>query len=153
MSRVEVETYIRVGDEFQVARDVGGYDGDDEYVPGAISLKIDGVDVMGTDLWDDVNWLWPFVVQAVDECRRTGAGKRGFPDQPIAFKVDVVWEGNLLVAVTDGEEINRGAVAPAAEFYEAIARAGLDFFDQLQRLCPGTGFGDDERDLLESWLS
>lgn len=54
-------------------------------MPGAISLTVDGVELLGPELWDDVNWLWPFVILALDECRRSGAGQRYFPDQPIEF--------------------------------------------------------------------
>ncbi|WP_157489044.1 hypothetical protein [Pseudofrankia sp. DC12] len=123
------------------------------YVPGAISLMIDGSEVLGTDLWDDVNWLWPFVVRAFDECRRKGVGRRGFPDQPITFKVEKVWKGNLLLTVTDGALINRVAVASGGELYEAVGRAALDFFDDFQRLCPGGDGGGEEREIAASWLA
>jgi hypothetical protein len=114
MTRVEVRSYVRIGKDFQPIKEVHRYKGDCQYVRGAISLVIDGIDTLGVDLWDDVNWLWPFIVQALDECRRTGSGKRGFPDQPISFKAETAWTGHVLVSVTDGGTIKRTAVAPSS---------------------------------------
>jgi hypothetical protein len=122
------------------------------YVPGAVSLIVDGVDVLETDLWDDVNWLWPFIVQALDDGRRTGSGRRAFPDQPIRFKAEAAWAGNTLISVTGGASINRTAVASDTRLYEAVAGAGLEFFGALHRLCPGPDIGREERQILESWL-
>lgn len=153
MSRVQVQSYVRIGEVFQPVNEVERYEGDCRYVPGAIGLVIDGVDVLGVDLWDDVNWLWPFIVQALDDCRRTGSGKRGFPDQPISFRAETAWAGNTLVSVTDGASINRTAVAPDDELYEAVALAGVEFFAELHRLCPDADMGDEEREILESWLA
>lgn len=153
MSRIHVQSYVRVGRDLRPVGELLSFDGDCMYVPGAISLIVDGIEVFGMDLWDDINWLWPYVVQAFDECRRTGLGKRGFPDQPISFIVENAWAGNLLLTVTDGESINRTVVAPADELFEVVARAGLDFFTQLQRLCPANDFGHDEHTILASWQS
>ena len=120
--------------------------------PGAISLVVDGTDVPGRDLWDDVNWLWPLVVQALDECRRTGSGKRGFPDQPISFKAENAWSHHTLVTVTDGQSLNRAVAAASDELFEEAAHAGLGFFAALERLCPRSDIGREEREILESWL-
>ncbi|WP_413250464.1 hypothetical protein [Sinomonas flava] len=151
MNSISVESYIRMGDAFVPIQEISRYGGDREYVPGAISLRIDGIEILGVELWDDVNWLWLFIVQALDDCRRTGFGNRGFPDQPISFSVRVAGAGQLLVSVTDGESINRKANAVADELYAAVAGAGLEFFAQLERLCPGTNL--DESKVLQAWLA
>ncbi|WP_139346825.1 hypothetical protein [Sinomonas mesophila] len=111
MNSIRIESYVQVGDTFLPIREISRYGGNREYVPGAISLTIDGIEILGVDLWDDVNWLWPFIVQALDDCRRTGFGSRGFPDQPISFRVKAAGADQLLVSVTDGESINRKAIA------------------------------------------
>ena len=153
MSRVQVRTFVRSGEKFSPVSEVLRYEEDCYYVAGAVSLVIDGSEMLGTDLWDDVNWLWPLLVQALDDCRRTGLGRRGFPDQPISFKAQLAWAGNVLVTVSDGGAINRSAVAPAEELYQVVAREGLHFFNELQRLCPANEDGLEERELLASWLA
>lgn len=154
MTRVEVRSFVRVGEgSFLAIGEVPRLAGDCMYVPGAISLVVDGVELFGLDLWDDVNWLWPLMVQALDECRQTGSGKRGFPDQPISITAERAWLGHTLLRVTDGASIDRSAVAPDEELFEAVALAGLRFFIELRRLCPDEDMGREERDILEAWLT
>lgn len=152
MSRVRIQSYVRIGGDFHPIEDVKRYDGDPDYVPGAVSLVVDDVELMGVDLWDDINWLWPLMVQAVDDCRRRGAGKRGFPDQPISFKVEDAWPGHMLVSVVS-DSFERKAVAPEKEFYDAFASAGLAFFAELQRICSDYDGDDAEIDVLRSWAA
>ncbi|GEL98530.1 hypothetical protein [Cellulomonas terrae] len=136
MSRVRVESYVRVQGAFRPIRSVQRYDDSTEHVPGAISLLVDEVELLGVELWDDVNWLWPYVVKALDDCRRTGSGKRYFPDQPIAFEAKKLPRaGSVLLTVRDAGSLHRSVRAPLGELYEEVGRAGLDFFQELRRLC------------------
>jgi len=152
VSRVKIATFVRSGATFVPVEDLERYDGSPDHVAGAISLTIDEAELLGTELWDDVNWLWPFIVRALDEYRRTGSGKRGFPDQPISFSAELAWSGTALIRVFDGESIERSSTVPDDDLFDEVARAGISFFDQLQRLCPGTSFGVAERATLEGWL-
>lgn len=122
------------------------------YVPGAISLKVDGVEVFGLDLWDDGNWLWPLFIQAIANCRATGSGKRGFPDQPIAICADRIWSVHTLLRVTDGGAVDRSDVTPNTKLYAEVAARGLEFFRELRRLCPDDDMGQEEVEILESWI-
>jgi hypothetical protein len=151
VSRVKVASFVRSGSTFVPIENLERYDGDPDHVAGAVSLTVDGTELLGTELWDDVNWLWPFIVQALDEYRRTGSGKRGFPDQPISFSAESAWNETALLKVFDGESIDRSSAVPNEDLFKEVARAGILFFDELQRLCPGTTFGVAERTTLEDW--
>ena len=150
MSRVRIQSYVKVGEVFQPIQEIEAFCGDCMYVAGAVSIVIDDVEMMGFDLWDDINWLWPYIAQAVDECRRTGIGKRGFPSQPISFKVETAWPGQVLVSVAS-ESFESRAIAPEDDLYAVVAQAGLTFFAELQRICPGHDNLDAEIDMLRSW--
>lgn len=69
MCEIEVKAFLREQEGFREFSDVDRYIGDTDYVPGAISFLVDGTEVFGLDLWDDNNWLWPFLVRAVERCR------------------------------------------------------------------------------------
>ena len=84
-------------------------------------------------------------------CRRTGSGKRGFPDQPITIIAERARPGHTLLRVTDGASINRAAVAADADLFGAVARAGLIFFTELFRLCPSESVCSEENDVLKTW--
>jgi hypothetical protein len=150
MSSISIESFVRLGDgEFTPIREVRPFAGDCAYVPGAIVLSVDGVAVLSLDLWDDINWLWPYVVQALDDCRRTGTGERYFPDQPILFRAKTAGSrGEVLLSVT-GESLTRKVVVPAHELFPAVAEAGLDFFTELDRLCGAAA--PAEVGILEAW--
>lgn len=125
--------------------------GDCSYVRGAISLRIDTVELFGPELWDDVNWLWPLLIRALDDCQATGMGRRGFPSQPIAIVAERAWSGHTRLSVTDGDAINRSAVATDHDLLSAVTAAGLEFFRELRRLCPHDDTGEEERLIIESW--
>ena len=64
MTRVIVKSFLRDAEgSFEGVSSVSGFSGDCRYVSGAISFKVDGAELLGPELWDDVNWLWPLVVQ------------------------------------------------------------------------------------------
>lgn len=134
---IAVETYLRSeAGTFTRVAEVARHTGDDRHVPGAIELVVDGQPVLDRELWDDVDWLWPFVVQALDDCLTSGVGERWFPDQPILFRVEAAGESRLLFTV-DGGPIHRVVSADRQEAVRAVAAAALDFFAQLGRLVPG----------------
>lgn len=145
-------SFVRRGDgTFVEIAEAADHAGECEYLPGAVSLRVDGTELFGLDLWDDVNWLWPFMVQVFADCRRTGSGKGGFPDQPISITAQRVWSEHILIRVTDGSVINRSAVAPAGELFQTLAVAGSHFFGELRRLCPDNVVDQQERVVLASW--
>lgn len=155
MSRVAVESYVRVDGEFRPIREAERHDESCTWVPGAISLTVDGVELFGVRLWDDVNWLWPLVVQALDECRRSGAGQTAFPDQEIWISAATLEGGGdvLLSVTTRDRRIDRSAVAPADELYAVVARAGIDFFEELRRLCGPRRNPSQKEAALRRWLA
>ena len=155
MSTVNINSYLRLNDgHFIPFDDVDSYSGDCQYVPGAIVFAIGSVEVLSLALWDDINWLWPYVVQALDECRRNGHGQRFFPDQPLRFRAEALGSSGQLLVSVKGGAINNRAVGPAHDIYVEAARAALAFFADLHRVCPAAGLIDgDIIETAKSWKS
>ncbi len=122
---VEVKTYLRTPSGPVHIVDVQRYDGDAAWVPGSIVLNVDGVELLSHDLWDDVNWLWPLVVQAVDESLRTGSGERYFPDQPILFGAKS--QGSRMLLTVKGSSRDRSVSADRVELLHALGAGALAF--------------------------
>jgi len=150
---VEIRTLLgnsRTG--FTPIEDVERFDGDHDYVEGSLCIEVDGVPFLTADYWDDVNWLWPFVVKASRDCEATGHGETMFPDQPIKFSVDRLGNSGRLRLSLTATGLSETAVASASEYYEALAGAGLRFFEHLERLAPGAADSDqDEIAALRRW--
>lgn len=154
MSWIDVRSYLRVNDgKFVPFEDVEAFSGDCRWVPGAIVFRIGDTEVLSLELWDDINWLWPYVVQALDDCRRVGEGERFFPSQPLRFRAESLGgSGQIRLSVTGGSIENR-AVGLADEIYGSVAQAVLVFFEALHRLCPPADPADARIiDTVEDWI-
>ncbi|MFC8733965.1 hypothetical protein ACFT5B_16055 [Luteimicrobium sp. NPDC057192] len=156
---IDIVSFIKSDDgSFERVEDAHEYHGDSDYVEGAISFVVDGVELFGLELWDDVNWLWPLLVHALDDYRRTGLGQRSFPDQPIYFKAEAMsWKGHTLLTVTDRGDLNRSAAVPTDDLLREVAKSGAGFFRELGRLVPvavdAEGFvAPVEEAILSGWL-
>jgi hypothetical protein len=152
---VEIRTVLgRPNTGFTPIEDVERYDGEPEYVEGALCIDVDGVAFLAPADWDDVNWLWPFVVKAAQDCEATGHGETMFPDQPLKLSIDRLRESGRVRLSLSAKNVSRTAVAAASECYAALAEAGLHFFEHLERLAPGEADVDRERiDALRRWAS
>jgi hypothetical protein len=151
---VRIETFLRIADgTFVPIGEVDVYAGDPRHMEGAIVMTLDGREVLSLELWDDVDMLWPFVVQALDECLTWGLGERFFPDQPIRFQVERMSDDQLSVSVSGGRTDNLGT-AQRSEFVNAIASAAAEFFRHLERLIPGSDvIVEPEMARIRSWSS
>lgn len=155
MSKVEVRSYLRRSDgDFVPFDDVGLVVNDCDYVSGAIELSIGGVEVLSLTLWDDINWLWPYIVLTLNECRRTGHGEGWFPSQPLKFRAEALGSSGQLLLSVAGGGIDSHAVGPAADIYAEVGRAALNFFDQLHQVCPPQGPANDlVIETARSWIA
>jgi hypothetical protein len=143
---VEISTVLGRPDRgYTPIEDVKRYDGEPEYVEGALCIDVDGVPFLAPADWDDVNWLWPFVVKAAQDCEATGHGETLFPDQPLKFSIDKLGKSGRVRLSLSAKNVSRTAVADASEFYAALAEAGLHFFEHLERLAPGAADSDREQ--------
>ena len=149
---VEIESYLRVGsDHFVPIALVDHYQGDLTWLPGAIVLSIEGVEILSFDLWDDINWLWPFIINDISEYLSTGVGEGYFPDQPLRLRIERLGPLHTRVSVRGGD-IHRQAVGLHDEFLEQVAVAGEEFFSHLRRLGSDSSHAN-ERSLaqIKSW--
>ena len=143
---VDIKTLLgnpRTG--FTPIEDVARFEGDPNYVEGALCMDIDGIPLITAEYWDDVNWLWPFVVEASQACEETGHGETLFPDQGIEFRLDRLGDSGRVRASLTSSNDSRAAVMMASEFYPALAHAGLHFFGHLERLVPAAADVDGEQ--------
>lgn len=132
------------------------------YVEGFISMTIDGVEMFGPDLWDDVGALWPILTNMLDDCRENRLGETGLFERAIPIRLESIrgWPGFLLLTVgrPEGDHYGveaRRASVEAADLYPAVAHAYLDTFAHLRRIDAPEGIGTVSEAMekhLRSWI-
>ena len=104
-------------------------------------MTIDGIEMLGPDLWDDVGALWPLLTNMLDDCLENRVGETGLMERAIPVRLESIrgWPGFLLLTVGRpegdhyGVEMRRTSVA-AADLYPAVALAYLDAFENFRRI-------------------
>jgi hypothetical protein len=149
---VVIDTVLRgSGGTFGRFAEVESFDGDLDRIEGAVVMHVDGAPILTHDEWDDLDPLWAYLVQAVEQAEAAGAGETLFPDQPILFRAEVLATGRLLGPVTIGQT-RRAAAANAAEFYRAVGAAGFAFFQHRDQIIRRGGGHQREADQCARWL-
>lgn len=166
MSDIAIQTYLydRHGSpNFESVQDMESFTQKRYgYVEGFISMTIDGTEMFGPDLWDDVGMLWPGLTIMLDDCYENRAGKTSLCERAIPISLESIrgWAGFLLLTVGRpegdhyGVEARRTSVA-AADLYPAVARAYLDTFAHFRRIDVPENIGQVSRGKethLRSWI-
>jgi hypothetical protein len=64
------------------------YDGDPDYVHGAIDLRIGNVVLFDKTMWDLVDQLWIYIIIAMEQASFSSGAEFYFPDQPVLVTID-----------------------------------------------------------------
>jgi hypothetical protein len=59
----------------------------DEYIPGAVSLIIDGTQILTPRFVDDLDYFWPYLLNAIEELLRDGRSQTGYPSSRIEIEM------------------------------------------------------------------
>ncbi|OOV42818.1 hypothetical protein B1J93_08920 [Leptospira kirschneri serovar Pomona] len=82
---ITVETYFLDHGLFKSLKTFSDRPANIDHIEGSIELQIDGVTVISREIWDDLNDLWPYLVNAMEDLIIEGKEevKLSYPDQPI----------------------------------------------------------------------
>jgi len=139
---IKVDTYIKDDNKFVPIEQYTGTVPDPMYVEGAIYLKINEREILTLDLWDDVNWLWGYIVTGFEDLSEQSEWTTSFPDQPIdlTFRFDKKRnkaEVNLYIPqcdFTETKQETRQTIAPLDEFLTAMNNAGQKYFTRISEI-------------------
>ncbi|RSZ55312.1 hypothetical protein HF313_06380 [Massilia atriviolacea] len=131
-----VKTVLKKGQAFIPIEEWTGRVDDSDYVGGALVLSLDGLILLDETLWDDINWLWPYIADGLPDLLDGKDWKTGFPDQPVTFSVGHVdKEWIRLHVFSDGHDFVRKKIRKRAYLTE-MTRAGIDFFTRFDAIAP-----------------
>ena len=131
---IKVDTYIKDDNKFVPIEQYTGTVPDPMYVEGAIYLKINEREILTLDLWDDVNWLWGYIVTGFEDLSEQSEWTTSFPDQPIDLTFRLYKNRNRIeIEVTPSKGLVK-AVAPLNEFLTAMNDAGQKYFTRISEI-------------------
>ncbi|NHZ60839.1 hypothetical protein [Massilia genomosp. 1] len=131
-----VKTVLKQGQDFVPIEDWQGKVADSGYVAGALILTLDGTIILDASVWDDINWLWPLIVNGLPDLLDGKDTATGFPDQPITFSVTHVDREWLRLHVfCGGHDYARKKIRKRAYLGE-MTRAAIDFFTRFDAIAP-----------------
>ncbi|GLU47147.1 hypothetical protein [Nocardiopsis ansamitocini] len=108
------------------------------YPEGAIELVLSGKAVLTTDLWDDIEFLWWYLVDMVAQFFAHGSGRMDFPDQPLTATLTRRRGDWLLFEVTAwrGREVITSSSVREKELVGLLATEGAKTLRRLTELNP-----------------
>ncbi|MGP4088674.1 hypothetical protein [Streptomyces sp. KR55] len=135
-SMIDVKSCLRTPDgAFHDIHEATAYQGDRDYVEGAIELTVNHVPIIDRDMYDYVDQLWACLVRVLEEVAESGRGETLFPDQPIRLVVERQGRDGVLVSCDPGDG-RRTAYATEAELTAAVAEGAAVFFRRMAELIP-----------------
>jgi hypothetical protein len=142
---IKIRSYLRQPDSlFAPIEDVTETPSDPRHVEGAIQLSIDEVPILDNELWDDVDQLWAYIGNMVEELVRSGHASTLFPDQPIELTFRRTGNGRVLVSTHVDDDDVRAASVDERELLSALRESGSAFFQKMTTLLPMNAAGYDD---------
>lgn len=103
---------------------------DEDFLYGVMLMSVNGVTLMDMTYWDDVQALWHYFINAMEEVEMEQQANFSFPNQPIP--VDLKQRKNRMVLSVDGKSVN----IDYNTWLRSIKEAAIAFFTTLSQLFP-----------------
>ncbi|EQA72841.1 hypothetical protein [Leptospira noguchii] len=132
---INIKTYLRIDDDYIPIEEFFGKIEDIEdiqYTTGSVELTINYVKIIEKTLWDNVNHLWPYIINAIEELlvEDQKEAKLSYPDQPITLRFGKTNHSGRIFVEFSYPKLRRVETS-ASEFYEAILNAAEKYFSKM----------------------
>ncbi|AOR64126.1 hypothetical protein [Pectobacterium wasabiae] len=134
---MNVESFINVGDGFVSVSEFKGKVKRSEYIDGAISLTINYVEIINISMWDYIDQLWIYILNALLDLNNGNDVEFYFPDQPIKVTMKNV-KDNIFLKVGDS-----GLMVDKYEFMIFMANSCLKFLRDMMSINGTPDYGTE----------
>ena len=131
---IEVNTYLKNGDDFIPFQDFNYPIKDYEYIEGAIELIINGRELLSKSMWDYVDILWAYIIDGLKQLSEGKDFSTNFPDQPLGISVTHLHDNKLQVTVDCHGK--KSAVVDKYEFINALKAEARCFLAAMTDIVP-----------------
>lgn len=143
-----IESYLRKEDgEFLPIQSWIDPIPDHDYLEGALKLIINGTPIMTLTMWDYIDELWAYIINALQKFTLDDSVHIYFPDQPIKLDMKRTPPNMILVSISSRSgKFDNSAWTHEGNFVHQLLDAGEKFFTKMNKLDP-TGQGQYENDI------
>ena len=152
------EEYARIGVRTFLRKEDGGFVPveswnepipDQAYLEGSLELTINDVPLLTCGMWDDIDVLWSYLLDCLEELVFGGSASTYFPDQPVELAMERASSGMVRVSVRAGS----GGVVKTTRtreewFVHRVLLEGEGFFLKMHRLSSGN-LGQRDREMKQ----
>ena len=138
---ISIQSFIKTKERDIPIADFAGPVEDFNYIPGSIELIVNTTTVLRKDVWDDVNDLWPLLIDALVELLDGKRAETGYPDQPIPIVFAPLDDGRTVEISVDLKGVVK-AKMNIREFSFAMLFGAQEFFDCILPLVPNANAYD-----------
>ena len=131
---ITVESYIKNKDEFVPIEIYDNSIEDEDYIEGAIELKVNGVMLIDSSMWDYVDQLWAYLVEGVVAIKNGKTFSTYFPDQPIRILLQPVLDKKIKITVACEEDVV--VLVEMDSFIDIVSKKAIAFFKILSEKLP-----------------
>ncbi|NMO95001.1 hypothetical protein HII30_04250 [Paenibacillus lemnae] len=103
---------------------------DFDYLNGAITLKYFEQSLLDVSLWDLVDQLWSYILNAIEELLNTGEAETYFPDQPVKIRLKSVSKDTVLYEIEANDHFKISI--PKNELIETLLDGANEFFKSME---------------------
>lgn len=128
MSKVEVRSYVQIGDAFVPISQFKGPLEDLDYVEGALDFSIDGKMISSTRYYDLIDQLWAYIIQCLGKVASGERAETYWPDQPIKLVMTPMPGDKLMIERSGSSDPDVKVVADKFDVIDALLAAASEFF-------------------------
>ncbi|ACX86902.1 hypothetical protein [Pectobacterium parmentieri] len=134
---MNVDSFISVGDGFVSVSEFKGKIKCSGYIDGAMSLTINYVEIINISMWDYIDQLWIYILNALFDLANGHDVEFYFPDQPIKVTMTNV-KDNVFLKVDDS-----GVMVDKYEFMIFMANSCLNFLRDMMSINGTPDYGSE----------
>lgn len=126
----EIQSYIKVNDEFIAIEDIKGNSVykkmDKRSIEGAITIKYYTQIILDLTYWDYIEELWLSIIAMLEEYKINEYAKMLFPDQPVSLEI-VKDRNEMSILRISHKNQKQSFYLPEKEFIKSLVLAFNDF--------------------------
>ena len=118
-----------------------------EYIEGKILIFYNGKEIFGSEITDDINWFWGFIVDGFDVFFEQGTYEVGFPSQAIHFSLTQINSNNVHIRISSETRVHLNKDFILTEFLNGFLNGALEYYHFEKK------FNKNEIDEIERQMS